>query len=103
MNRKEEWIASCSSEEKVPGKAKEKRLTVYVGEYCSKKAQGICIEKKRGYCQFDSKLARIVQGAHGNLVSGLVRTACRNAGVLRLKNCRKLTFPGLTSPPSMTA
>ncbi|EBO8969092.1 type-F conjugative transfer system mating-pair stabilization protein TraN [Salmonella enterica subsp. enterica serovar Infantis] len=54
-------LASCSSEEKALGKAKEKRLTVYVGEYCSKKALGICIEKKRGYCQFDSKLAQIVQ------------------------------------------
>ena len=54
-------LASCSSEEKALGKAKEKRLTVYVGEYCSKKTLGICIEKKRGYCQFDSKLAQIVQ------------------------------------------
>jgi len=54
-------LASCSSEEKALGKAKEKRLTVYVGEYCSKKALGICIEKKRGYCQFDSRLAQIVQ------------------------------------------
>jgi len=54
-------LASCSSEEKALGKAKEKRLTVYVGEYCSKKALGICIEKKRGYCQFDSKLAQMVQ------------------------------------------
>lgn len=54
-------LASCSSDEKALGKAKEKRLTVYVGEYCSKKALGICIEKKRGYCEFDSKLAQIVQ------------------------------------------
>lgn len=54
-------LASCSSDEKALGKAKEKRLTVYVGEYCSKKVLGICIEKKRGYCEFDSKLAQIVQ------------------------------------------
>lgn len=54
-------LASCSSEEKALGKAKEKRLTVYVGEYCSKKVLGICLEKKRGYCEFDSKLAQIVQ------------------------------------------
>ncbi len=54
-------LSSCSSEEKALGKAKQKRLTVYVGEYCSKKALGVCVEKKRGYCQFGSKLAQIVQ------------------------------------------
>ena len=54
-------LSSCSSDEKALGVAKEKRLTVYVGEYCSKKVLGVCLEKKRGYCVFDSKLARIVQ------------------------------------------
>lgn len=54
-------LSSCSRSEKALGKAKEKKLTVYVGEYCSKKVLGVCLEKKRGYCQFDSKLARIVQ------------------------------------------
>ena len=54
-------LSSCCSDEKALGKAKEKKLTVYVGEYCSKKVLGVCLEKKRGYCQFDSKLARIVQ------------------------------------------
>ncbi|EJJ4341534.1 type-F conjugative transfer system mating-pair stabilization protein TraN [Salmonella enterica] len=54
-------LSSCSSEEKALGKAKDKKLTVYVGEYCSKKVLGVCLEKKRGYCVFDSKLARIVQ------------------------------------------
>lgn len=54
-------LSGCSSDEKALGKAREKKLTVYVGEYCSKKVLGVCLEKKRGYCQFDSKLARIVQ------------------------------------------
>jgi len=36
-------------------------LTVDVGEYCSKKVLGVCLEKKRSYCVFDSKLAQIVQ------------------------------------------
>lgn len=54
-------LSGCSSDEKALGKAKEKKLTVYVGEYCSKNVLGVCLEKKRGYCQFDSKLARIVQ------------------------------------------
>ncbi|EEE9969130.1 type-F conjugative transfer system mating-pair stabilization protein TraN [Salmonella enterica subsp. enterica serovar Nigeria] len=54
-------LSSCSSDEKALGKAKEKKLTAYVGEYCSKKVLGVCLQKKRGYCVFDSKLARIVQ------------------------------------------
>lgn len=54
-------LASCSSDEKALGKAKEKRLTVYIAEYCSKKVLGICLERKRGYCEFDSKLAQIIQ------------------------------------------
>ncbi|EFI5800640.1 TPA: type-F conjugative transfer system mating-pair stabilization protein TraN [Escherichia coli] len=65
-------LSSCSSDEKALGKAKEKKLTVYVGEYCSQKVLGVCLEKKRGYCQFDSKLARIVQeqGRRGQLGIG---------------------------------
>ena len=62
-------LASCSTEEKALGKAKENKLTVSVGEFCSKKVLGVCLEKKRGYCQFDSKLAQIVQqqGRNGQL------------------------------------
>ncbi|HAT2492382.1 TPA: type-F conjugative transfer system mating-pair stabilization protein TraN [Aeromonas hydrophila] len=54
-------LASCSSEEKALGEARQRKLTVDVGEFCSKKALGVCIEKKRGYCVFESKLAQIVQ------------------------------------------
>lgn len=50
-------------------KAKSNKLTVSVGEFCSKKVLGVCLEKKRSYCQFDSKLAQIVQqqGRNGQL------------------------------------
>lgn len=41
-------------------KAKSNKLTVSVGEFCSKKVLGVCLEKKRSYCQFDSKLAQIL-------------------------------------------
>lgn len=54
-------LANCSNEEKALGKAKEKKLAVSIGEFCSKKVLGVCLEKKRSYCQFDSKLAQIVQ------------------------------------------
>ena len=54
-------LAHCNTEEKEIGTAKEKLLTVKVGSYCAKKVLGVCLEKKEGYCVFDSKLARIVQ------------------------------------------
>ncbi len=62
-------LAQCNSEEKALGKAKKGKLTVSVGEFCSKKVLGVCLQKKRSYCQFDSKLAQIVQqqGRNGQL------------------------------------
>ncbi|NYA46088.1 type-F conjugative transfer system mating-pair stabilization protein TraN [Serratia fonticola] len=78
-------IANCSTEEKALGKAKEKQLTVSVGEFCSKKVLGVCLEKKRGYCQFDSKLAQIVQqqGRNGQLRIGF--------GAAKSPDCRGIT------------
>ena len=82
-------LSSCSSDEKALGKAKEKKLTIYVGEYCSKKVLGVCLEKKRGYCQFESKLARIVQdqGRRGQLGIGF--------GSGESPNCRGITVDEL--------
>ncbi|RDL15662.1 type-F conjugative transfer system mating-pair stabilization protein TraN [Serratia fonticola] len=78
-------IANCSTEEKALGKAKEKQLTISVGEFCSKKVLGVCLEKKRGYCQFDSKLAQIVQqqGRNGQLHIGF--------GTAKSPDCRGIT------------
>lgn len=54
-------VTSCSSEEKALGAAQEEKLTIPLGTYCAKKVLGACIKKKRSYCVFDSKLARIIQ------------------------------------------
>ncbi|WP_206602417.1 type-F conjugative transfer system mating-pair stabilization protein TraN [Chimaeribacter arupi] len=54
-------LAHCNSEEKALGQARERLLTVDVGEYCSTKVLGVCLQKKRAYCVFESKLAQIVQ------------------------------------------
>lgn len=53
----------CREEDKELGKAKLNYLAHYVGEYCSIKDPilGTCLEHKRTYCVFDSKMARIVQ------------------------------------------
>lgn len=62
-------LAECSEEEEALGQAKEQGITIALGEYCASKVLGVCTRKKKGYCVFDSKLARIVQnqGVKGQL------------------------------------
>ena len=92
-------LARCSSEEKALAKAKTNKLTVSIGEFCSKKVLGICLEKKRSYCQFDSKLAQIVQeqGRNGQLhigFGGASSPDCRGITVAELQgiNFNQLDF-----------
>lgn len=54
-------LTECSAEEKGLAKAKEGGLTIELGQYCAEKVLGICVRKKKSYCQFDSKMARIIQ------------------------------------------
>ena len=54
-------LTQCSEEEKSLSDAKEKKLTIELGEYCAEKVLGVCIRKKKSYCQFDSKMTRIIQ------------------------------------------
>lgn len=84
-------LASCSSEEKALGKAKSKLLTVKIGTFCAHKVLGVCVEKKESYCQFDSKLAQIVQsqGRKGQLGIGF--------GSASSPNCRGITIDELQS------
>lgn len=55
----------CNNSEKELKKKRQAGLCTYVGEFCSKKWKigfvKICVEKKRSYCCFNSKLARILQ------------------------------------------
>ncbi|MFM2591314.1 type-F conjugative transfer system mating-pair stabilization protein TraN [Vibrio sp. TBV020] len=62
-------LAECSEEEEALGQAKEQGITIALGEYCADKILGACIRKKKGYCVYDSKLARIIQeqGVRGQL------------------------------------
>ncbi|MGL4667337.1 MAG: type-F conjugative transfer system mating-pair stabilization protein TraN, partial [Saezia sp.] len=54
-------LTDCSSEEKGLMEAKKKGLTIELGEFCAESVLGVCIRKKKSYCQFDSKMARIIQ------------------------------------------
>ncbi|MCD8525503.1 MAG: conjugal transfer protein TraN [Gammaproteobacteria bacterium] len=82
-------LAHCSAEEKELGEKKEKGLTVYVGEYCSKKVFGVCTEHKKGYCAFQSTLARIVQ------TDGRQKQLGISFGSGKHPNCRGLTVEEL--------
>jgi len=54
-------IASCSQEEKDLQVDKKNLLTTYAGEYCKKDFVGKCIEHRKAYCVFPSRLAQIIQ------------------------------------------
>ena len=77
-------IVSCSEEEKALGSAKEDKLTISLGQYCAEKILGMCIRKKKSYCAFSSKLARIVQ-EEGKVQLGL------NFGSAKHPDCRAFT------------
>lgn len=84
-------LSSCNSEEKALGEAKGRKLTVDIGEYCSKKVLGVCLEKKRAYCVFDSKLAQIVQQQGRKWQLGI------SFGSAKSPNCRGITIDELVS------
>lgn len=90
-------LASCSSDEKALGKAKERKLTVYVGSYCARKVLGVCVEKKEGYCQFDSKLAKIVQeqGRKGQLRIGFGSGSSPNCRGITVEELQSIDFDAL--------
>lgn len=49
----------CSRGEKELKKKRQAEVCTYVGDFCSKRVLGACVEKKRTYCCFYSRLARI--------------------------------------------
>jgi conjugal transfer mating pair stabilization protein TraN len=54
-------LQQCNSDELALGKAKAKKVTVYVGDKCDHKVLGVCVQKSSMYCAFGGKLARIIQ------------------------------------------
>lgn len=77
-------ITSCDSEEEALNEAQSELLTIPLGSYCAEKVLGVCIRKKRSYCVFDSKLARIIQ-QQGKPQIG------KNFGTAKNPNCSAIT------------
>lgn len=82
-------LAHCNSEEKAIGQAKEKKIVVEIGTTCAKKILGHCIQKKEVYCQFNGKLARIIQEQGRRDQLGI------SFGSANSPNCRGLTVDEL--------
>jgi Type-1V conjugative transfer system mating pair stabilisation len=53
-------LTGCSGEERDLAERRARGLCVAIGVYCAEKLLGMCIRKKRSYCCFPSKLARIL-------------------------------------------
>lgn len=90
-------IANCSQEEKDLKSAKDNLQTVYVGEFCKKDALGICLEKRKAYCVFPSKLARIIQaqGRRDQLNIGFGDAENTNCRGITREEFAKLNFNGM--------
>ena len=55
------WFKSwCNNEERELKKRRQGGTCTEVGDYCAKRILGVCIKKKKTYCCFNSKLARII-------------------------------------------
>lgn len=81
----------CNSEEKAIGEAKDKKVIIKVGTYCGKSVLGVCVQKKEGYCQFEGKLAKIIQE------QGRLKQLKISFGNAESPNCRGLTVAELQS------
>lgn len=57
-------LSGCEDEDKILAEKQQNKLCVEIGTYCAEKVLGVCIRKKKSYCCFGTKLARIlhVQG-----------------------------------------
>lgn len=53
-------LLSCEQNEQILSMRRGENLCYRVGSYCSKKVFGVCLERKRTYCCYNSRLGRIV-------------------------------------------
>lgn len=88
-------LVHCRDEDRALGQAKLNYLVHYLGEYCSDEVLGVCLEHKRTYCVFDTKMARIIQeeGRLRQLNSGALGTAeSPTCGGLTVQELQRIDF-----------
>jgi len=54
-------LSGCDSQDMEVGMLRGSGMCHEVGSYCSSKILGICVQKARGHCCFNTKLGRIIQ------------------------------------------
>ncbi len=54
-------LQGCDSQDMETGMLRGSGMCHEVGSYCSSKILGICVQKARGHCCFNTKLGRIIQ------------------------------------------
>jgi conjugal transfer mating pair stabilization protein TraN len=54
-------LQGCDSQDMETGMLRGSGMCHEIGSYCSSKILGICIQKSRGHCCFNTKLGRIIQ------------------------------------------
>ncbi len=82
-------LLHCRDEDKALGEAKLNYVAHYVGEFCSEEVAGVCMEHKRTYCVFPSKMARIIQEAR------LSQLGAMSLGNPQSPNCAGVTLEQL--------
>jgi len=83
-------LGGCTANEYEIIQAKSQMIVHYLGSYCSSSVFGICLERSRSFCLYNSKFARVFQQQY-RLVSGLPWASPRD------ELCAGLTYTELES------
>lgn len=70
-------LLSCESDEQILAMKKGENLCQRVGTYCSRRFFGVCLERKRSYCCYNSRLGRLIN-AQGRAQIGKGWGSARN-------------------------
>jgi len=89
-------LLSCEKSEQELALRKGAGLCHYVGTWCSSKIAGVCLQRKEGYCCYNSKLARIIQ-EQGKAQLGLSWGPAKNpnCGGLTVQQLSQLNFSNM--------
>ena len=87
-------LAHCTSEEKQLGMARENNLAIGVGEYCSHKVLGICLQHRKSFCVFGSMLGKIIQnqGRGGQLSISFGKASSPNCSGISPQQLSRINF-----------
>lgn len=92
-------LARCSSEEKALGKAKENKLTVSIGEFCSKKCSASVSRRSAATVSLTQSLPRLCSSRDVTVsfTSALARPAARTVAASPRLSCNKSSSTNSTS------